>query len=49
MCSVVIIYASKLAELDTVNILNMSGVIEPLNPHAHAHIFHLEELQNKQM
>jgi hypothetical protein len=49
MSSVIIIYTSKLTEFDTVDVFDRSSVIEPLNPHAHAHIFHFEKLHRNEM
>jgi hypothetical protein len=48
MCGVIIIYTSKLTKFDTVDIFDRSGVIEPLNPHAHADIFHFEKLHSNE-
>ena len=43
---VVAVEAAGLEELDVVRILHwLASLAELLNPHAHAHVFHLEQLQ----
>jgi hypothetical protein len=41
----VVMHAAELAEPPAVNVLNWRGGVEVFDPHAHAHIFHLEQLQ----
>ena len=43
---VVAVEAAGLEELDVVGILHrLASLVKLLNPHAHAHVFHLEQLQ----
>lgn len=42
MGGVVVVDASKLAELDVMDIRHRSGCVEQLDPHPHAHVLHLK-------
>jgi hypothetical protein len=44
MCCEVVIDAAKLTEPPAVNVLHGGSGIVVFDPHAHAHIFHLEQL-----
>lgn len=45
MSRVVILHATVLTKLPVVGVLDRRGAVELLNPHSHAHILHLEQLQ----
>ena len=47
MCSVVVFHATILTELPVVRVLNRGGAVKLLNPHAHAYVLHLKQLQGK--
>lgn len=44
MCSEIAFHAPILAKLPVVGVLDTLRAVELLNPHTHAHIFHLEQL-----
>lgn len=45
VCGMIIFYASELAELEAVHILDRFRAVESFYPHSHAYILHLEQLQ----